>query len=408
MARFALSLVALAALAGLALHAHLSLTVFEHRAAILPAEPAVVRERALGEIVAAFHLHTGASWDGAGDVADLIAAARENAVDAVFLTEHNNTTAWASGGRGPQGVVVVPGLEASTESGHYVLVGIEPGAWDDLSALYRGKPPLPILDSLLMAQGGEGYVAHPRGDRRPWEGPIPPSARGIEIANVATEWRDERWWELLRALVFYPFDPGRAVLSLCDAPRAGLALWDSLLATRDLAGVAAQDSHGGLRVSERARVRFPSHGAVLPTVHQHLWVARAGPGATWTRDPVAAARDALAAGRSFAAYDGFASARGAAFWIECDGASALPGERLALRGHAVLRGELPSGVDATARVLRDGAVVAEMRDATFAHWITEPGTYRVEVLLRRRSPWGGEVSLPWIYANAIRVTSGSP
>lgn len=409
MPRLALSLAALAVLAGLALHAHFTLTVYERRQAAAPAEAGVLRGRDLTEVVAAFHTHTGASWDGAGRAGDLTAAAREAGLDLVFLTEHNNTTAWAWAGR-REGVVLVPGIEASTESGHYLLLGLEPSGYDSLAALYRGRPTLHLLDSLLAAGGGSGYVAHPRGDRRPWKGDPPPSARGIEIANAATEWRDEPWWQLLRALLFYPIDDTRSLLSLADPPRAGLAWWDSLLAERELCGIAALDSHGGIRLSERRRLGFPSHRAVLPAMQQHLWVPRDGgraSGAGWSSDPVAAANEALAAGRHFAAYDGFASARGAAFWLECGGAAALPGESIALDGPAVLRGELPAGAGAEVRVLRDGETAARLRGESFAHWVTEPGTYRIEVLLRRRSPWGGEVRLPWIYVNPIRVARGS-
>ena len=58
------------------------------------------------------------------------------------------------------------------------------------------------------------------------------------------------------------------------------------------------------------------------------------------------------------------------------------------------------------RLLRDGVVVASTARNVISYKATMPGTYRVEVLLRGRTPLGSRV--PWILSNPIFLREERP
>jgi len=296
---------------------------------------------------------------------------------------------------------VIPGEEVSLREGHELVWGVGRAGLDRVNAL-SDSIRTAALDSLVRADGGFAATAHPRGGRKPWTGAFPAGASALEIVNGDVEWRDDSVEELVRALLFYPFDRQAAFASLMDAPRPALAWWDSLLATRVVFGLAGLDAHGGVR-SGRWTLGFPPYAAVMGFAHQCAWIH-----GTLPRDPALAEReilDALRAGHHFAALEGFGSAKGFALWAESGGSTAISGDSIALLPGATIHARVPRDPRVTVRLIRAGSIVDESRAWEAEFDITAPGLYRVEVYQRRNDPFGHSLEIPWIYSNPIVFTA---
>src|ERR1700754_806919 len=101
------------------------------------------------------HVHSTFS-DGTGTVPEIAAAARENAVDVVLITDHDTLRARLRGmerWHGP--VLVLVGEEVSPRRGnHYLAFGISK------RIRHRGLDAVAIRRA-VEAAGGFGFAAHP-------------------------------------------------------------------------------------------------------------------------------------------------------------------------------------------------------------------------------------------------------
>ncbi len=160
------------------------------------------------------HLHTVHS-DGQRQPAGLVRAARDAGLDFVVSTEHNTSAAhhadWPAGG-----VLVIPGEEVTTRYGHWLAVGLPPGAWVD----WRYRPGDGWFDRCaraVRAGGGLVVAAHPAV-------PVPCAAWEFGYRQVdAVEVWNGRWT---------PDD------------EVALRVWDRLLRRgRRLVAVGGSDAH---------------------------------------------------------------------------------------------------------------------------------------------------------------------
>jgi hypothetical protein len=167
------------------------------------------------------HTHTVHS-DGQRTPAELIAEARTAGLDFVASTEHNTPSASLGWGAhaGPD-LLVLDGQEVTTRDGHWLALGLAPGAVVDWR--YRAADGLlgSVLDG-LRTRGGLAVAAHPFC-------PFPGCAWrfGYEGLDAVEVWNG-------------PWTPD---------DEAALAVWDGLLAAgggggRLLPAVAGGDAHG--------------------------------------------------------------------------------------------------------------------------------------------------------------------
>ena len=172
------------------------------------------------------HTHTVHS-DGTRTPAELAAAARAAGLDFVASTEHNTTSAslgW--GGHAGPDLLVIDGEEVTTRDGHWLALGLPPGAFVD----WRYRAADGVLDRVLAGlhgRGGLAVAAHPFC-------PLPGCAwrfgyRGLDAVEV---WNG-------------PWTPD---------DEAALARWDRLLAAGPLPA-------GGGR---QRRPRPPTTGSATP------------------------------------------------------------------------------------------------------------------------------------------------
>lgn len=343
-----------------------------------PADPLRVR--------GALHVHGPLSEDSGTSVDRIVREARQAGLDFLVLTDHGRDET-PTGYRG--GVLVLAGLEKSTDAGHALVLGASPLGWR-----LDGEPSTVAADAAL--QGGFVIAAHPgstRADSR-WTAGCDGLA-GVEALNFAEPGAWPRGLALLPALARYPLDPHGALLRAFRPGTEARALWDSCLRERDFAGWLGSDAHGGFPLGPLF-VPIPSHRAIFRLGSNHLSLAepRTGDAA----HDAALVWDALRRGRGYSAVDGLADASRFQFEAAGRASHASPGETLAAENARLTADAFgPPGTELV--LLRDGQEVA--RAPRIAQDVG-PGVYRVEGYLDPRRVPGGR-RIPWIVSNAIAV-----
>ena len=349
----------------------------------------------------AYHVHSRWS-DGSGTVDEIAAAAAAAGLDFVILTDHGDATI----SRPPSyrgGVLVIEGVEISTDGGHYVALGL-PAAPYPLGGDARG-----VVEDVRRL-GGFGVAAHPTSPRPAlaWSGRSLP-VDGIEWLNADSQWRDDSLLGLLRAAGGYWFRAPESIASLLARPERALALWDALAAERPVVGLGATDAHARLALAADhdgtgggVDLRFPGYEQTFRTfaIRVELDRPRTGGADADSENIIGQVR----AGRVYTAIDALASPvrftyRGAT----ADGGLVRMGERAPPEQDLILTATVAGPADATIRLLRDGRTMAQEIGRTLAFPAPQPdgpAAYRVEVSLPD-SP--GRPPVPWITSNPIYV-----
>jgi hypothetical protein len=358
--------------------------------------PASSTPTALGS----FHIHTNRS-DGSGSPDEAAAAAAGAGLNFIVLTDHGDGTRVPDAPQYRSGVLVIDGVELSTQSGHYIAIGVPQSPYP-----LRGEA-RDVVDDVRRL-GGFGIVAHPHSAKsglrwNDWNAEFD----AMEWLNADTEWRDERRSHLARALGRYPFRPAETLASLLDRPDATLARWDALTQRRPVVALAGADAHAragwmdddvdGYRRSWFLRI--PSYDASFRTFAMRVTLQQ--PLGTNAAADAAQIIHALKNGGVYSAIDAVASPASLEF-------SAIGGERTIAQGE--IFNEPSTTLAFTARtnaqtggviVLRkNGRILTQHPLPTLTSESTGEGTYRVEVYL---GDGPGEPPVPWIVSNPIYV-----
>jgi hypothetical protein len=330
---------------------------------------------ALHDLSCVVHVHSIYS-DGTATVPEILAAARANAVDAVLLTDHDSLGALQAGWEGwHDSVLLLVGHEVSPRGGHFLAFGLE----EEID--HRGLTEEQICTA-VHARGGFGFAAHPfsRGSRissrigraHPWPALERCPLAGVEVWSLLTDAAEA--WRNPREVIAFLRDPPRI---LDGPPRRHLEAWDALCAKRRVAAVGGLDAHQtGIRVRDRVFTPMP-HARYFGYLHTHALCEEAPTGdLAHDRHQVYAA---LRNGRCYLALEAFGSAKGFRFWAE------RAGETLEMGGERDpdgwrLRAVLPR--PAGLRLLRDGALAAELQGTSLDHMAKLPGAYRLEARLQ--------------------------
>jgi hypothetical protein len=193
----------------------------------LPRRPTEPLRRGARWYSGGLHMHTVHS-DGALDVAQLSAKAREAGLDFIAITDHNNTAHQAEPPP-DDGLLRIVGEEVTTPGGHASVWGLG-GARDYVDfRVLPGDPRIAELVAAAAARGALFSINHPASACAGcgWEHAVPEGVTGIEITN------------------------GRH-----DEMAAAVAIWDRLLMQgRRIVGVGSADWHRGTDPVDRASVR---------------------------------------------------------------------------------------------------------------------------------------------------------
>ena len=332
------------------------------------------------------HVHTTAS-DGTGSPEDVAAAAAAEGLGFAFITDHNTLDAKEAEGYYDSTLVLV-GVEASTQSGHLLGLGIP-----DPVFRFSGDAADALDDIRLL--GGAAFAAHPLSAREDfrWTGWDLPGPWGIELLNGDSQWREAGGWGLFKSASLYGLNPRYALVQALSDPRSELQRWDAVLAVRDVPGIAGADAHARIVLHKDWVLRLPSYRSMFGLFRNHVLLDAPLEAAPERDGPAVVA--ALARGRSYVAVDALAPAGGFSFvaeagqerWTMGDTVGPRPGLRL----HAA--GRMPRGARLT--LLRDGQVAREAEESVGLEPV-DAGVYRVEV---RVPGW----DVPWILSNPIYV-----
>jgi hypothetical protein len=334
------------------------------------------------EIEGVYHLHTTFS-DGTTDVETLARKAAAAGLNFIILTDHGSPNLRSLASQGwKSGVLVLAGSELSVSRGHLVALDFK-----------VPKRPFPqnaeesIRD--VHRSGGLTIIAHPFSKVR-WNWGNTENPDGIEVINGDSELR----YHFFKSLPWFPeliFNPRLALIKMLGSPAQSLAKWDQLNAKGRVCGYVACDAH-------------LMYDPLLDFVRIHMFLKK----------PLAAdfetARDqvfeALRAGKFYNAVDAAGEARRFRFW------AARKRQRYPMG--SVVRDLLPLSLRVRAgfsfpkeiRLLRNGLPVASSDKKMLFYRVDTPGTYRVEVYLRGRTPLAKDV--PWILSNPIFVREERP
>ena len=346
-------------------------------------------------VAGAYHIHTTRS-DGLGDRAAVAAAAARAGLKFVILTDHGDGTRPPDPPEYIGGVLVLDGVEISTDDGHYVAIDMP-----------RAPYPLGGAGDAVVEDvhrlGGFGIAAHPDSPKSTlrWTEDRAP-IDGLEWLNTDSEWRGESRVRLVRAGLAYFLRPGPAMATLFDRPGT-LSRWDQLTRFRPVVALAATDAHGGVgrRAEDTGRslsgtIGMPSYEASFRAFSNRVVLDRPLSGNAPADGR--AVYDAIRKGRVFTAIDAIAGPALLDFYVEAG------------LGQLVMGGQMPDDSDVTivARsvvppggeliLLRDGREVTKGRDWVRRTVTEARGAYRVEVRLPGAP---GSPAVPWLVSNPV-------
>ena len=341
----------------------------------------------------AYHIHTTRS-DGLGDRAAVAAAAARAGLKFAILTDHGDGTRPPDPPEYIDGVLVLDGVEISTDEGHYVAIDMPRAPYP-----LGGAAEAVVED--VRRLGGFGIAAHPDSPKATlrWTDDRAP-IDGVEWLNTDSEWRGESRLKLLRAGLAYFLRPGPAMATLFDRPRT-LGRWDQLTRFRPVVALAATDAHGGVgrRAEDTGRslagtIGMPSYEASFRAFSNRVILDRplSGNAAADGR----AVYDAIRKGRVFTAIDAIAGPALLDFYVEAGLEQLVMGGQMPDDSDVtiVARSVVPPGGELV--LLRDGREVTKGRDWVRRTVTEARGAYRVEVRLPGAP---GSPPMPWLVSN---------
>jgi hypothetical protein len=331
---------------------------------------------------------------------DIAASAARAGLQFVILTDHGDATREPRAPAYHDGVLTIDAVEISAEGGHVVALDLP------VSPYPLGGELRDVLADVERL-GGMAIAAHPGSPRvdlqwTEWDA----SFGGLEWLNADSEWRDETWAQLARALLSYPIRPAPALAGLFDRPVDDLRRWDELTRLRPVVAVAGSDAHA--RISFRsgegsnrsAALPLPSYQQLFRTLSVTVTGVELGGSAL---EDARAVLDGLRRGHVYSVIDALAGPVLLDFRAASGQHEAVGGDRLALDGTAVLRARSNAPPGARLTLLRDGVVVAEAPALGFEHIVGDEGVYRVELHLPRAP---GVPPVPWVVSNPIYMGVG--
>jgi hypothetical protein len=321
----------------------------------------------------------------------------------VIVTDHGDATRAPDLPDYRNGVLYVDAVEISTGNGHLIALGLPKAPYP------LGGEARDVIEDIHRL-GGVAIAAHP-GSPKPelrwtdWDSPLD----GVEWLNADSEWRDERFWTLARALVTFPFRPSQALALLLDRPESVLRQWDALAQQRRVSAVAASDAHARVGVrslgepyDSAGSLHFPSYTSSF----REFSIALSD--TTLTGNAETDARrvlDAIRGGHVYSTVDALGGPAAMRFAATSGPRTVSMGDALPVAGPVHFHVDAQAPPEATITLLRNGTSVATARGSRLDHDAPEePAVYRVEIGLPGAP---GIPPVPWILSNPVYVGRGA-
>jgi len=351
----------------------------------------------LHDYAGVIHFHSNYSFDGRSSVSEILAAAAENGLDFLMLTDHFNLGARDAGLEGWHGgTLLIVGEEISlTQYNHYLAFGLrEPVNLDRAEA-----SPQRVIDK-VCEEGGFGFIAHPdhEGTKMfhvkpfPWVDWEVTGYAGMGIWDFMTDWQSslKGYGEALLGYLW-------PALFLKGPRGVTLRRWDDLNRESRVVGIGELDNHNTQkRILGLDLDIFPFRKA-FRFVRTHLLTEK--PLEKEGLKDVETLFNALKKGRAYVAQEYFRRAIGFSFVITDGAQEASLGDEFFLDREATLKTVLPC--PGKLQIMRNGELFREAMGESLECAVTQGGIYRVEAYLKALGKYR-----PWIFSNPIYVRQG--
>jgi len=332
------------------------------------------------EVEGVYHIHTRFS-DGRKDVDEIARLASLAQLDFIILTDHGSPNFKSLASQGwKEGVLVLSGSELSVSRGHLVALDFKLP-----SRQFSQNTEQAVHE--VSALGGFCIIAHPYSKVR-WSWGEFIGYSGLELINANTMLKRNY-------LLFIPYlpalliKPEYALLKILEEPTLSLKKWDELNNLHPIYGYYSIDAHLLYR-------------PLLSLLHLHLLLKRPlSPDFKTARGEVL---DALRQGKFYNAIEAASEARGFRFWAGEGNETTSMGETLAFSSPVLFRIEAPFPFAKEIHLVHNGKILLRSQENSLSYEAAQPGTYRVEVYLRERSPLSKNI--PWIVSNPIYLKKG--
>ncbi|MFL6375385.1 MAG: hypothetical protein ACJ73D_12015 [Pyrinomonadaceae bacterium] len=359
-----------------------------------PQPPITMRADGLHEYVGVMHVHTVHSGEISDEYDEMLAAACDNQLDFVVLTEHysaafDTSTATLNGWYGS--TLFVAGNEVNSRPGDRFLM--LPGGKE--ASDYRLMPTNDVVDH-IHATNGLAIAAYPE-KFDAWNTPFD----GIEVANLNTMLRGvDKPAAVLDYLWSGHVDRPLAIARYFKRQNENLKQFDSIAANRHIVLTAGIDAHSAIGFhllgdelgDHLVGFKLDPYTYIFRLARLHLLSDTA-----LDRESLLAA---IKSGSFFVAFDVLADSRGFSFAAQSGGQTVQMGTEVPFAQGMKLHASSP--VAARIVILRNGETVAQNGNTvTLSTDVTAPGEYRVEVY---REGLGADFdNIPWILSNPIFV-----
>ncbi|MCY1031552.1 CehA/McbA family metallohydrolase [Corallococcus sp. BB11-1] len=333
----------------------------------------------------AYHVHTTRS-DGNGSPAKVAAAAKAAGLDFVVLTDHNDLAPPAA--TWMDGVLLIPGVELSTQSGHLTAFGMQ----RPLRDVKPWGPPEQAL-AAVEAAGGTAVLAHPVQKKNPWRDEATAQrVPGFELYSADTFFRQalrSPFSRLLPGVGASLMNPVHGVMLLVAPEPEPTARFLGLSREQPRLALCAHDAHGlpaYETVFSALDVEFPPE--LLP-----------GPLSRDAREAAKQVTQALASPQSLCVFRALGAPDGFALeGYDARTREAPVGTTLTVR--------LPDHVPETleVRVWGEGRLGPDGRSIE----LTGPGVVQVEIWARAPGRFFGHEWRPWLVPSPVRVVPRAP
>lgn len=328
------------------------------------------------EIEGVYHIHSDCS-DGKKNPDAIAKIAALSSLDFIILTDHGNPNYKCLESEGwKEGILVLAGSELQVERGHLVALAFShtssPFSWDAEKAAQQ-----------IADLGGFSVIAHPYSLKVPWSWGESSKYQGIEIMNSDSLIRKD----FLSSLPYFPallFKPELALLKMIDYPHQNLKKWDELNNNYTVYGYFGSEAHFLYRPT-------------FSLLRLHLLLKK--PLSSDFQKAKHQIYDTLRCGKFYNAIDAAAAARGFKFLAQKGEKTYLMGKTLFLDAPITLRSNAPFSFASEMLLIHNGRTIIRSQKKRITFKAANPGTYRVEVYLREKTPL--RKNIPWIISNPI-------
>lgn len=332
-------------------------------------------EFADSEVWGAYHIHSKYS-DGQKDVDKITKIAALSALDFIILTDHGSPNFECLQSQGwKEGLLLLAGSELSASRGH-------------LAALAFDEPTLSFSQNAEVAAKqirrlkGFTIIAHPFSKVKwSWGKSVP--YQGLEIISGDSMLKKN----FLSSFPYLPallLKPEYALIKMIDPPYQNLKKWDELNNNHSLYGYFSVDAH-------------LLYKSLFSLLRLHLLLEKPLPS-----DFEMAKKkvfNTLRRGRFYNAIDAVAEPTGFRFWAKKGEKNIPMGKVSLLDSPTTLFVRAPFPFAKEIHLIHNGKTILRSHKRRMTFQAEHPGTYRVEVYLKEKSPLNKKV--PWIISNPI-------